>query len=282
MGLGWKEWTRSDIIYGVIVPLVVVLVIVGLSLVSSFLMSGGRSAMSGSSGIVIGIISAIEELVLTVAVPLLLGLVWNRWAGGASGFLMGSIWSMWYAVKYGLYSGFVGGQSARAFNLGPTLLGWVLSAMLIGYMAGALNKHSENLRRMLIVGMGTTAVGGFFLLGMFQLSPSNVVPFDFTGFALNVATRIAAGALVAIIAKVFMWYGVTSTRYTTSNVWGRQMDYPPCSRKTCMHPKEGRCSLKNPEQIGVACLDFEDAMDSLRLKADAIKGTLDKSELNNK
>ena len=210
MGLSWKNWNRSDIIYGILVPLVVVLVIAGLSLVSSFLMRGG--GMSGSSGIVIGIISAIEELVLTVAVPLLLGLVWNRWAGGASGFLMGSIWSMWYAVKYGLYSGFVGGQSARAFNLGPTLLGWVLSAMLIGYMAGALNKHSENLRRMLIVGMGTTAVGGFFLLGMFQLSPSNVVPFDFTGFALNVATRIAAGALVAIIAKVFMWYGVTSTR----------------------------------------------------------------------
>jgi hypothetical protein len=79
--------------------------------------------------------------------------------------------------------------------------------MLIGYMAGALNKRSENFRRMLIVGMATTAVGGFFLLGMFQLSPSNVVPFDFTGFALNVATRIAAGAIVAVIAKVFMWYG---------------------------------------------------------------------------
>ena len=164
--------------------------------------------MSGSSGIVIGIISEIEELVITVAVPLLLGLVWNQWAGGTSGFLMGSIWSMWYAVKYGLYSGFAGGQSARAFNLGPTLLGWVLSAMLIGYMAGALNKHSENFRRMLIVGIGTTAVGGFFLLGMFQLSPSNVVPFDFSGFAINVATRIAAGAIVAVIAKVFMWYGV--------------------------------------------------------------------------
>lgn len=206
MGLGWKDWNRSDVIYGIIAPLVVVLVIVGLSLVSSFLMSGGRSAMSGSSGIVIGIISAIEELVLTVAVPLLLGLIWNRWAGGASGFLMGTIWSMWYAVKYGLYSwSFSGGKSV---NLGPTLLGWVLSAMLIGYMAGALNKHSENFRRMLIVGMGTTAVGGFFLLGMFQLSPSNVVPFDFSGFALNVATRIAAGALVAILAKVFMWYGV--------------------------------------------------------------------------
>ena len=207
MGLGWKDWNRSDVIYGIVVPLIVVLVIVGLSLVNSFLMrGGGMSAMSGSSGVAIGIISAIEELVLTVAIPLLLGLVWNRWAGGASGFLMGSIWSMWYAVKYGLYSGsFRGGGSV---NLEPTLLGWVLSAMLIGYMAGALNKHSENFRRMLVVGMGTTAVGGFFLLGMFQLSPSNVVPFDFSGFALNVATRIAAGAIVPIIAKVFMWYGV--------------------------------------------------------------------------
>jgi hypothetical protein len=204
MGLSWKDWNRSDIIYGIIVPLAVVLAIAGLSMVNSFLISSG--GMSGSSGIVIGIISEIEELVITVAVPLLLGLVWNRWAGGASGFLMGSVWSMWYAVKYGLYSGsFRGGGSV---NLGPTLLGWVLSAMLIGYMAGALNKRSENFRRMLIVGMVTTAVGGFFLLGMFQLSPSNVVPFDFSGFALNVATRIAAGAIVAIIAKVFMWYGV--------------------------------------------------------------------------
>jgi hypothetical protein len=206
MSIGWKEWNRSDIKYGIIVPVIVVLVIAGLSWVGSFLMRSG--GMTGSSGIIIGIISTIEELTITVAVPLLLGLVWNRWAGGASGFLMGTVWSMWYAVKYGLYSGFAGGQSARAFNLGPTLLGWVLSAMLIGYMAGALNKHSQNFRRMLIVGIGTTAVGGFFLLGMFQLSPSNVVPFDFSGFALNVATRIAAGALVAIIAKVFMWYGV--------------------------------------------------------------------------
>jgi hypothetical protein len=208
MGLNWKDWNRSDVIYGIVVPLVVVLVIVGLSLVSSSLMRSG--GMTGSSGIVIGIISEIEELAITVAVPLLLGLVWNRWAGGASGFLMGGVWSMWYAVKYGLYSGsFRGGGS---INLGPTLLGWVLSAMLIGYMAGALNKRSENFLRMLIVGMITTAVGGFFLLGMFQLSPSNVVPFDFTGFALNVATRIAAGAIVAIIAKVFMWYGMTTTK----------------------------------------------------------------------
>jgi hypothetical protein len=212
MGLGWKEWNRSDIIYGIIVPLAVVFGIVGLSLVSSSLMRNG--GYNGSSGLIIGIISTIEELTITVAVPLLLGLVWNQWAGGASGFLMGTAWSMWYAVKYSLYTGSF--RSGGGINLGPTLLGWVLSAMLIGYMAGALNKHSESFRRMLIVGMGTTALGGFFLLGMFQLSPSNVVPFDFTGFALNVATRIAAGAIIAVIAKVFMWYGVTFHKTVTA------------------------------------------------------------------
>jgi hypothetical protein len=37
---------------------------------------------------------------------------------------------------------------------------------------------------------------------------------------------------------------------------------------------EGYCFLTSPENVGDECLDFEDAMDSLRLKADAIKGTL--------
>lgn len=204
MNIGWKDWKRSDIIYGIVLPLVVVLAITGLSLLSSYLMRSG--GMSGSTGIYIGIIAEIEELAITVAVPLLLGLVWNQWAGGASGFLMGSVWSMWYAVKYGLYAGsFRGGGS---INLGPTLLGWVLSAMLIGYMAGALNKRSENFRRMMIAAVVATTVGGTFLLGMFQLSPSNVVPFGLPGFAINVLTRTATGVIISIIAKVFMWYGV--------------------------------------------------------------------------
>jgi hypothetical protein len=38
--------------------------------------------------------------------------------------------------------------------------------------------------------------------------------------------------------------------------------------------KKGCCALKDPEKTGDSCLDYEDAMDSLRLKADAIKGAL--------
>jgi hypothetical protein len=52
------------------------------------------------------------------------------------------------------------------------------------------------------------------------------------------------------------------------------MDYPTCERKTCINNKDGHCSLKDPEKTGDFCLDFEDSQDFLRLKADAIRGTL--------
>lgn len=81
MGLSWKDWNRSDIIYGIVVPLVVVLLIVGLSQLGSFF-------RSGSFGIVTGIINEIEEMVVIVGVPLSLGLAWNSWTRGASGFLL--------------------------------------------------------------------------------------------------------------------------------------------------------------------------------------------------
>jgi len=60
----------------------------------------------------------------------------------------------------------------------------------------------------------------------------------------------------------------------TSNwkVW--TVVYPLCERANCVNWKKGRCSLKEPEKSGDSCLDYEDAMDALRLKADAIKGTL--------
>jgi uncharacterized membrane protein HdeD (DUF308 family) len=91
-------------------------------------------------------------------------------------------------------------------GFGPTMLGWLLSAMLIGYMAGALNKRSENFRRMLIAGVVSTTVGGVLLFGMFQLSPSNVMK-GVDAFLLTVLSRTAAGVIIPIIAKVFMWYG---------------------------------------------------------------------------
>ena len=195
MGLNWKEWSRSDIIYGIAAPILVVLLIVAISLLSRL--------FGGGFGVIMGITMELQEVVVIVAVPLMLGLVWNRWAGGASGFLLGSIYALYWADSY--HTSFGGGRIA---GYGIILLGYIVSAMLIGYMAGALNKRSENVRRMLIAAVTATTIGGFMLFGIFQLSPANLVT-GIDGFLLTVLTRTACGAIIPIIAKVFMWYGVT-------------------------------------------------------------------------
>jgi hypothetical protein len=195
MGLGWKDWNRSDIVYGIVVPVIVVLLIVAISQL-------GR-LFEGGFGVITGITMELQELVVIVAVPLMLGLVWNRWAGGASGFLVGSLYALYWADSY--HSSFAGG--GRVVGYGTVLLGYIVSAMLIGYMAGALNKRSDNLRRMLIVGVTSATVGGVLLFVVFQLSPANVVT-GTDGFLLTVVTRTACGVIIPIIAKVFMWYGL--------------------------------------------------------------------------
>ncbi len=51
-------------------------------------------------------------------------------------------------------------------------------------------------------------------------------------------------------------------------------DHPQCTESNCINWTAGHCKLCNPEKVNGGCLDFEDVMDFLRLKADAVKGTL--------
>ena len=193
-----QHWSRNDIIYGLVVPILVVLFIVAISQLGR-LLGGG---FEGISGIVFGITMEIQELLLIVVVPLLLGLVWNQWAGGASGFLMGSIYALYWADSY---------RSPMAENImgsGTVLLAYLLSGMLIGYMAGALNNRTGDFRRMLISGVVAATIGGVLLFGVFQLSPANVVT-GIDGFLLTVLSRTACGVIIPLIAKVFTWYGIT-------------------------------------------------------------------------
>ena len=193
MGLGWKEWSRSDILYGIVAPLLVVLLIVVLSQLRT-LVGGG---MEGPGGLAFGLTMELQELLLIAAIPLTLGLVWNRWAGGASGFLMGMFYMFYWA------------QTLRGIRgSGPILLAYILSPMLMGYIAGALNKRSENFKRILISGTLAAAIGGIALFGIYQLSSVNVV-YGVEGFLLTVLPRMLVAVIVAVVAKVFTWYGVS-------------------------------------------------------------------------
>ncbi|HEX9262251.1 MAG TPA: hypothetical protein VF893_06950, partial [Candidatus Bathyarchaeia archaeon] len=192
MGPDWKEWSRGDILYGIVAPLLVVLLIVAFSQVGR-LVGGG---FEGLGGLVFGLTMELQELLLIAAIPLTLGLVWNRWAGGASGFLMGMFYMFYWADTL---------RSIR--GSGPILLAYILSPMLMGYIAGALNKHSENFKRILISGVLAAAIGGIMLFGIYQLSSVNVV-LGIEGFLLTVLPRMLVAVVMAVVAKVFMWYGV--------------------------------------------------------------------------
>jgi hypothetical protein len=195
MGLDWKKWTKNDIVFGIILPVIAVFVIVLISKLPSFV-SGGFD--DPTFGIVLGLTMEILELVVIVGVPLALGLLWNQWAGGASGFLMGTFYALYWANSFHGLSG-----------SGTVLLAYIVSPMLIGYMAGALNKRSDNFKRLLISGVVASTIGGIALFTIFQMSTANVVT-GVVGFALTVLARILAAILTAVVVKVFFWYGMGS------------------------------------------------------------------------
>jgi hypothetical protein len=193
MGLDWKKWTKNDVIFGIILPVIAVFVIV--------LISKLQSIVGGEPGIVLGLTMEILELVVIVGVPLALGLLWNQWAGGASGFLMGTFYALFWANSFHGISG-----------SGTALLAYIVSPMLIGYMAGALNKRSDNFKRLLISALVASTIGGIVMFSIFQMSSANVVT-GIMGFALTVLTRMLAAVLTAVVAKVFFWYGMGDNKH---------------------------------------------------------------------
>jgi hypothetical protein len=192
VAVGWKTWTKNDMIFGIILPVIAVFVIV--------LISKLPSLTGGGFGIVTGLTMEILELVIIVGVPLALGLLWNQWAGGASGFLMGTFYALYWSASYhGIHGS------------GTVLLAYIISPMLIGYMAGALNHRSDNFKRLLISGIIASTIGGIVMFTVFQMSPANVVT-GVTGFALTVLARILAAVLTAVVVKIFFWYGMAGKR----------------------------------------------------------------------
>jgi ACR3 family arsenite efflux pump ArsB len=191
--LTWKKWTKNDLIYGIILPVVAIFIIV--------LISKLQSLVGGEPGIILGLTMEILELTVIVGVPLSLGLLWNQWAGGASGFLMGTFYALYWSTAFQGISG-----------SGTVLLAYILSPMLIGYMAGALNKRSDDFKRLLIVSVVSCTIGGIVMFGIFQMSTANVVT-GLDGFALTVLARIIAAVLTAVVAKIFFRYAMAAKKY---------------------------------------------------------------------
>jgi hypothetical protein len=180
----------SDILYGIVAPCIIgLLIIVFPFYLGPVLDPTLRSIF----------VDGLGEAILIVGVPMLFGLLWNQWAGGASGFLLGGIYALYVNDMFVYYQ----------YGLNDiSTLGYLLCAMLTGYIAGALNKASYSFRRMLVAGVTSGVIGGLFLLWAQVISPFGMVTDIPYNLFITLLPRIIYGIVMPVIAKLFMWYGV--------------------------------------------------------------------------
>jgi hypothetical protein len=147
--------------------------------------------------------------ILTCAIPIMIGLTWNRWAGGASGFLCSLLYTLSMAVYYLPFEG--------AFV--PTLdwLGVIVSGMLAGYIAGSLMtryrmRGSTSFKSMLISAIVAASVATVFTtLTYIWFAPMFLMGADYwDAVGLAWFTYIAIYGvwcvLATIAAKISTWF----------------------------------------------------------------------------
>jgi hypothetical protein len=230
------KFKLADILYGIIIPLILVLLIYILAI---YVNPGGQYHVLGTEGFVatLGVIfSQGFAQMIVLGIPLVLGLLWNKWAGGAAGFIMGG---MYYVAAAGLYNGYY--ASVAATNPGYSvnfygdisMLFWLVNGVIIGYIAGSLNNGSSNFKRML--GAGLTAS---IMVAVIQSYMNYTISLDFkpaggvmgqysprgmaqgawvadpvNAIVINFLPGILLGVIVPILAKVMTWYGMQPQRH---------------------------------------------------------------------
>jgi hypothetical protein len=206
-----------DIFYGIIIPLILVLLIYVLAVYVNPSGLNHVLGVSGLGGTIAIIFTQGFVSMIVLGVPLVLGLLWNKWAGGAAGFITGG---MYYVASAGLYTGYYTGTYNYYGDI--SVLFYLVNAVIIGYMAGSLNNGSTNFKRMLGAGLTASvivAVIQAYLNYYISLKPSRDMAQGLwatdlpQALLINFVPNIALGVIVPIIGKVMTWYGLQPMRH---------------------------------------------------------------------
>ena len=207
----------STIFGGIIIPLILVLLIYVLAV---YVNVGGQYHLLGQDVIGVILTNGFAQMIV-MGVPLILGLLWNKWAGGAAGFVMGGIY---YVASAGQYNGLFATQGVTSYNYfgDISMIFYLVNAVIIGYMAGALNNGSTNFKRMLGAGLTAaiiTAVIQAYMnvtvaleLGR-QMAVNQWASDPLMAIVTGFVPSIALGVIVPILAKVMTWYGIQPMRH---------------------------------------------------------------------
>jgi hypothetical protein len=232
-----EKFKLKDIGYGFLIPVIVAILIVIFPAVlrpaldSWFPPPDMATGAAGSSYAFITVIFTHGfALIVCFVIPVILGLILNKWAGGAAGFLLGTLYYVSYAgyyvaenarnfLTYVIADPTVANTKAMLPNLyaDPSFIGaYIVGGLIIGYMAGALNNGSYNFKRML--GAGLTAgltVGLFTYILNYTVAYGAWMTRGDPWFSLftTMLPMILLGIIGPVVAKVMMWYGLQPTRH---------------------------------------------------------------------
>lgn len=201
-----NKFKLKDLLYGLVIPIVVAIIIMLFPTV----IGPAANAAFGSMSPIPQILTHGFAIMALFSIPIILGLIWNKWAGGAAGFLLGTLYYVAYA---GYYTAI-----AQGFNMwrDPSFIGnYIVGGILIGYIAGALNNKSYSFKRM--IGSGLTAA---ITVGVLQFVLNYFVSFGaymtqndpLYALFITLLPMILLGIIGPVIAKVMTWYGLSPTK----------------------------------------------------------------------
>ena len=214
-----NKFKLSDIFGGIIIPIILVLLIYVLAV---YVNVGGQHHVLGATNtIAVILVNGFAEMII-LGIPLVLGLLWNKWAGGAAGFVMGGLY---YVAQAGQYNGIYASAGVTTYNFfgDVSMLYWIVYGVIIGYMAGALNNGSTNFKRMLLSGLTASVIVSVlkaYLNYTISLDPARQMAQDswkvdpVLAVVTNFVPLIALGVIVPILGKVMTWYGIQPQKHS--------------------------------------------------------------------
>jgi hypothetical protein len=202
----------SGILWGLVIPLIIGIVIVLFPAVlrpalDSWFPAGNLMTGEGASpyAFLTVIFTHGIALMAVLGVPLFLGLTWNKYAGGAAGFIMGTLYYV-ATAGYNIQYSIINYGSSLNLYADPSFIGnYIVGGILIGYIAGALNNKSMRIKRML--GAALTAS---IAVGVFQFVLNYTVSFSawmtrgdpITALWQTMLPLVILGIIIPFIARI--------------------------------------------------------------------------------
>lgn len=198
-----EKFTLKSLFWRFILPVIIGLLIVAFATIIRSSLLIAFPLESGSP--IPHILTFGFAQMLMFGIPMFLGLNWNKYAGGAAGFLLGTL----YYIAMAGYSSFEYLSYGQTWNFfaDPSLITYIVVGILIGYIAGALNNKSYRFKSMLIAGLTaaiTTGLIQYFVNYEFALEPNRAMTLGDPAYAffLVMLPQVILGILVPIVAKI--------------------------------------------------------------------------------